>query len=47
MGNFGLLMEGFQVAITPMHIGIMVVGVMLGLIVGVLPGLGRPTASRC
>ena len=42
MGNFGLLMEGFQVAITPMHIGIMVVGVMLGLIVGVLPGLGAP-----
>ena len=42
MENIGLLMQGFQVAITPMHITIMVVGVLLGLVVGVLPGLGAP-----
>lgn len=42
MENFGLLLEGFQIALTPMHIAIMVVGVLLGLVVGVLPGLGAP-----
>jgi TctA family transporter len=42
MENFGLLMEGFQIALTPTHIGIMVIGVLLGLVVGVLPGLGAP-----
>lgn len=42
MGNFELLMHGFGVAITPMHIMLMVAGVLLGLIVGVLPGLGAP-----
>jgi TctA family transporter len=42
MGNFGLLLDGFQIALTPYHIMLMVVGVMLGLIVGVLPGLGAP-----
>lgn len=42
MENFALLMEGFQIALTPTHIGIMMIGVMLGLVVGVLPGLGAP-----
>jgi putative tricarboxylic transport membrane protein len=42
MGNFGLLLDGFHIALTPMHIAIMVVGVLLGLVVGVLPGLGAP-----
>ena len=42
MENFGLLMEGFQIALTPMHIAIMIGGVLLGLVVGVLPGLGAP-----
>jgi putative tricarboxylic transport membrane protein len=42
MENFGLLMDGFQIALTPTHIGIMVIGVLLGLVVGVLPGLGAP-----
>ncbi|MDX6804891.1 tripartite tricarboxylate transporter permease [Terrihabitans rhizophilus] len=42
MGNFGLLFEGFGVALTSYHIMIMVVGVLLGLVVGVLPGLGAP-----
>jgi TctA family transporter len=42
MENFGLLLDGFQIALTPSHIAIMVVGVLLGLVVGVLPGLGAP-----
>lgn len=42
MGNFGLLMDGFAVALTTHHIMIMVLGVLLGLVVGVLPGLGAP-----
>ncbi len=42
MGNFDLLMHGFSVAITPMHLMLMVAGVLMGLVVGVLPGLGAP-----
>lgn len=42
MGNFDLLMHGFGVAITPMHLMLMVGGVLMGLVVGVLPGLGAP-----
>ncbi|MCK0209604.1 tripartite tricarboxylate transporter permease [Starkeya koreensis] len=42
MGNFGQLMDGFAVALTTHHVMIMVMGVLLGLIVGVLPGLGAP-----
>ena len=42
MGNFSLLMDGFGVALTTHHLLIMVAGVLLGLVVGVLPGLGAP-----
>lgn len=42
MGNFAQLMDGFAVALTSYHVLIMVVGVLLGLVVGVLPGLGAP-----
>lgn len=42
MENFALLMGGFQIVLTPTHVGIMMIGVMLGLVVGVLPGLGAP-----
>ncbi|MDQ0349179.1 tripartite tricarboxylate transporter permease [Ancylobacter vacuolatus] len=42
MGNFGQLMDGFVVALTVHHVMIMVIGVLLGLVVGVLPGLGAP-----
>ncbi|MFG1423249.1 tripartite tricarboxylate transporter permease [Roseixanthobacter liquoris] len=42
MGNFGQLMDGFAVALTFNHVAIMVGGVLLGLVVGVLPGLGAP-----
>jgi len=42
MENLDLLMHGFGVAITPLHLLLMVAGVLLGLVVGVLPGLGAP-----
>jgi putative tricarboxylic transport membrane protein len=42
MGNFGSLMDGFAIALTFHHVAIMIFGVMLGLVVGVLPGLGAP-----
>ncbi|MFT0858750.1 tripartite tricarboxylate transporter permease [Ancylobacter sp. G4_0304] len=42
MGNFGQLMDGFAIALTTHHIMVMVIGVLLGLVVGVLPGLGAP-----
>ena len=42
MGNFGHLLDGFAVALTFQHVMIMIVGVLLGLVVGVLPGLGAP-----
>jgi TctA family transporter len=42
MDNLHSLMDGFGVALTYHHILIMVAGVLLGLVVGVLPGLGAP-----
>jgi len=42
MENLGALLQGFSVALTPYHLGLMVVGVLLGILVGVLPGLGAP-----
>lgn len=42
MENVAQLLHGFSVAVTPFHIGLMVVGVLLGILVGVLPGLGAP-----
>lgn len=40
--NLASLAEGFLVALTMKHVLLMVVGVALGLVVGVLPGLGAP-----
>jgi len=40
--NLQLLTNGFAVAITGYHILLMMVGVFLGILVGVLPGLGAP-----
>jgi len=40
--NFSNLMTGFSVALTTYHIAIMGAGVLLGILVGVLPGLGAP-----
>lgn len=42
MGNFDQLLHGFSIALTFEHVLIIVAGVLLGLIVGVLPGLGAP-----
>src|SRR5450432_3459502 len=36
------LLQGFQVALTPANLMFCVVGVVLGTVVGVLPGLGPP-----
>ncbi len=40
MGDLGNLLMGFQIAITPYNLGIGVIGIVLGTIIGVLPGLG-------
>jgi TctA family transporter len=40
--NFANLMHGFGVAVTGFHIALMIGGVLLGILVGVLPGLGAP-----
>jgi putative tricarboxylic transport membrane protein len=40
--NLTELMQGFEIALTLPHIGIMIVGVLFGILVGVLPGLGAP-----
>ncbi|WP_375460110.1 tripartite tricarboxylate transporter permease [uncultured Enterovirga sp.] len=42
MENLDSLIHGFGIALTGYHITLMVVGVLLGLVVGVLPGLGAP-----
>src|SRR6478672_1166102 len=36
------LLQGFQVALTPMNLLMCVIGVVLGTVIGVLPGLGPP-----
>lgn len=40
MEEFGLLMQGFAVALQPENLVLMMVGVVLGVLIGVLPGLG-------
>ena len=40
MEEINALMQGFAVALTPMNLVLMFVGVTLGIIIGVLPGLG-------
>jgi putative tricarboxylic transport membrane protein len=42
MENIEALMHGFSVALTAHHMLLMVGGVLLGILVGVLPGLGAP-----
>ncbi len=42
MENLELLLHGFGIALSGYHIFLMVAGVMLGILVGVLPGLGAP-----
>ncbi len=40
MEELNALMGGFAVAITPYNLMLMVIGILLGVIIGVLPGLG-------
>src|SRR3989304_751117 len=40
MGEISNLLMGFQIAITPFNLFIALVGIVLGTIIGVLPGLG-------
>ncbi len=40
MDELNSLMQGFAVILTPMNLGLMFVGIILGVIIGVLPGLG-------
>jgi len=42
MTDLNLLWSGFETVLTVHHIAIMVGGVLLGILVGVLPGLGAP-----
>jgi putative tricarboxylic transport membrane protein len=42
MTDLSLLWSGFETVLTVHHIAIMVGGVLLGILVGVLPGLGAP-----
>jgi putative tricarboxylic transport membrane protein len=40
MQEINSLMQGFSVVLTPLNIGLMFVGIILGVLIGVLPGLG-------
>jgi putative tricarboxylic transport membrane protein len=40
MEELSSLMQGFAVVLTPVNIGLMFVGIILGVLIGVLPGLG-------
>lgn len=40
MDEISSLMQGFSIALTPYNLGLMLVGVILGVFIGVLPGLG-------
>jgi len=40
METLGFLMQGFDVALTPMNLGLALLGAFLGTIIGALPGLG-------
>jgi putative tricarboxylic transport membrane protein len=42
MDNLHSLLHGFTIAVTAPHLLLMVTGVLLGILVGVLPGLGAP-----
>src|SRR6186713_3155249 len=42
MIDLGPLAHGFVTALTPYHLALMAGGVLLGILVGVLPGLGAP-----
>ncbi|MDB5936990.1 MAG: tctA3 [Massilia sp.] len=42
MDDFNSLLHGFSIVLSWQNIGLMIVGILLGIVVGVLPGLGGP-----
>ena len=42
MDDLNALMQGFATVLSWQNSGLMVVGILLGIVVGVLPGLGGP-----
>ena len=42
MEDLGALMHGFAVALSWYNVGMMAIGIVLGIVIGVLPGLGGP-----
>ena len=46
MQNFSMLIQGFGTALTPMNIGVCMLGAVLGLIVGAMPGIGSLAGKR-
>ena len=42
MENFTMLIQGFGTALTPMNIGVCMLGAILGLVVGAMPGIPWP-----
>ena len=40
MEELNSLFHGFSIAMTPFNLALMFVGIILGVIIGVLPGLG-------
>src|ERR1700750_1445857 len=40
MEELSALFHGFAVVLTPMNMGLMMIGIVLGVLIGVLPGLG-------
>ena len=42
MEDLSLLMNGFATVLSWQNIGLMAIGILLGIVVGVLPGLGGP-----
>ena len=42
MEDFNALLHGFSIALTWHNVGMMAIGIVLGIVIGVLPGLGGP-----
>ena len=40
MEELNALFHGFSVALTPFNLALMFIGIILGVVIGVLPGLG-------
>ena len=44
MADLANLVQGFAIALSWYNVGLMLIGILLGVVVGVLPGLGGPNA---